>query len=266
MFVKVTYQHLVAMLLVVLFQRVSTSICNEDKRSSFIRENLDSTCESAISSILNQGSSALSDTIFNIGCTSTCLGAYSDWLLMQCNDTHTANIARLACLVSTNQETSRTSRCRQFFPDVANSQVFTSTTQCGQIITSNASQCIESCRSPLQTIVRSFGCCFPLIYTSSNAIESLSSKGYIDHTEKSILRTFLMSNILEDCSISPLPDSCSGVPFVTVTPSEDSKSDLSLSTTETTSVVSANSAIKIHWNGPSMMLLICYFLSAIILH
>lgn len=190
-----------------------SSSCSRTEKVTYIRDNLEPECQSAVMSILLEENPELNEVNFDLACTSRCMGKYENWLVRQCNGTNGETLAHIACLKSTIKITNEVSRCRHFFPDVANDIVFASTSQCGALFSSSRIICTSSCREPLNTLIDTLGCCYQSIYNNSGVITSLSEQQFLTSNQASVLTQFRMSELLETCRNEAVPNACNGDPF-----------------------------------------------------
>lgn len=197
----------------------ASSSCNTQEKMDYIRNNFEPECRHAISLILVEKDPQLNGVDFDLACTSSCLGRYSSWLLSECNNTNAAHLAQIACLESTDATTHQVSRCRKFFPDVANELVFVDTSPCGAFLSMervNWVNCVTGCGVPLNTLIDTIGCCFQSIYNDSCVIASLAEEGFLGQSQRSVLTLFGMSDLLDTCRTGTIPEVCPGDPFPVV--------------------------------------------------
>lgn len=206
------------------FLNCVSSECSDQEKMRFIAEDLEPACQSSVQSIL-QVNSQLDGVDFDSACTTNCMGRYADWLENVCEDAYTGKVARIACL-----ESETASRCRTYFPDVANKILFIDTAQCaGPLFTSGSCTGLTArsgCRASLNTLIDTLGCCFLSLYNDTNAIASLKEKSFLTAQQSDILISFHMSEVLEECIDEDIPQVCSSSPFLLVDPVTSSEIDV----------------------------------------
>lgn len=197
-----------------VFLNCVSSECSDQDKILFIEENLEPACQNAVQSIL-QANSQLDGVDFDSVCTTKCMGRYAEWLEHVCEDTDSGRLARIACL-----ESETASRCRMYFPDVANKILFIDTAQCaGPLFTSGSCTGLRSvCKAPLNTLIDTLGCCFLSLYNDTNAIASLEEKDFLTAQQSIILISFQKSEVLEECIDGDIPQACSSSLFLPVDP------------------------------------------------
>lgn len=240
-FIHCHYKLATFIALIGLLNRVSSS-CTQQEKEEYIRNNLAPACQDAMLSDLLEKDARLDGVDFDLVCTTGCMGSYTDWLLTECNDTNTANLANTACFKSTNLRTHQVSRCRYFFPDIANQLVFEDTNQCAASLSPDSPNCISTCSQHLNNLIDTLGCCFQAIYNNSDVIASLSEEGFLGQSQQSVLTLFRMSELLESCREGAVPAACSGDPFT----GTDSENPQASTENTDTPAVTGNSAVATH--------------------
>lgn len=186
--------------------------CSRVERIEYIHSNLEIDCQNQVKLIAGHNPD-LSLLDIDLACTSNCLGKYEKFLYTDCNDTKAANVVKLACL---KDNTTTFPSCRYSFPDVANLEIFHSTTSCASNLLEQPDgevTCTQDCKEQLDALIQKFGCCFQSVYNDMDSVASLQQENFLAEAQVDVLEQFQMTSLLRVCRREDVPNSCSGQPF-----------------------------------------------------
>jgi len=200
---------LVFTLLLVCWTGYCSAECSAEDEVKFRNEHLDGDCRAKLSLLqIKSTAAALNEIELDSLCSTSCLGKYSNWLNITCNNTAKASFQRAACMKQLDGREKK--RCRLYFPDFTN---ISSTKQCVVLIPDMQTPCTSECRDPLQIMIAKLGCCFQAIYDDPLVTEGLSQERFIHGAESSALTLFQTSNVLSRCT-DMTPPTCADDPFM----------------------------------------------------
>ena len=190
-----------------------------------------STCGPSFLAAENTPSGSEGIQALDVICTTSCAGAFTDWLEMPtpCNDSVAANAIRIWCQPA---DGGSIPRCRfafdQLDPTVLNN---TNLDTCATFMGTGI--CPPTCTTALSNISTIMGCCYQGIYNNSMVLDILQNGNYISATDREFLDLLRNSALWEACNVD-VPPACSSPTF------RDDITTTATSTTETATTAGSN--------------------------
>lgn len=158
---------------------IANPVCSEQNVTEYLTSTLTEKCVVSLGNLemrmLNmETSDSFVPSLLDLdrACTTSCAGAYADWLREQCADPFTARMLEGMCVFTADTVTVGP-RCRFAFPDAVENLggKVNAVMTCG--IGVSDSSCVPSCHAAMNLLIDEIGCCYQSLYNDTDFLHWL---------------------------------------------------------------------------------------------